>query len=80
MAAIVPKASSRVDMRRAERAIATEPLVEPLYRLLMTTLHQAGRTAEVQTVYARCRKTLLEEDGRLPSPDTMRLLNSLRSQ
>jgi ATP/maltotriose-dependent transcriptional regulator MalT/DNA-binding SARP family transcriptional activator len=63
----------------AEEATQMDSLAEPLWRLLMTTLHRAGRAADLPTVYACCRKVLIEGEGRPPSPETERVYKSLRS-
>jgi DNA-binding SARP family transcriptional activator len=63
----------------AEEATHKDPLAEPLYRLLMTALHRAGRAADLPLAYFRCRKALIEGEDRPPSPETERLYSSLWS-
>jgi len=63
----------------AEHAIETEPLSEPLYRLLMTTLRHAGRTVAAQDAYVRCCKALHQSGYGSPSQETLRVYKDIRS-
>lgn len=63
----------------AEQAIQTEPLCETLYRLLMTTLQQAGRIAASQDAYIRCCKALRQSGNGLPSQETVQMYKALHS-
>lgn len=63
----------------AERAVQMEPLSEPFYRLLMTTLKHAGRTAAAQDAYVRCCKALHESGYGPPSNETVRLYKEIDS-
>jgi ATP/maltotriose-dependent transcriptional regulator MalT/DNA-binding SARP family transcriptional activator len=64
---------------RAEHAVQTEPLSEPLYRLLMTTLQQAGRPAAAQEAYVRCCKALHQSGYGLPSRETIQVYKVIQS-
>jgi DNA-binding SARP family transcriptional activator/Flp pilus assembly protein TadD len=56
-----------------ERLIATQPLREHLYGLLMRALCQCGRRAEALSVYQKARRTLIEELGTEPEAELRRL-------
>ena len=62
------------DARRAERAarrlVRAEPLREDGHRLLMLALRDAGNGAEALVAYDRCRRTLADALGAMPSPAT----------
>jgi DNA-binding SARP family transcriptional activator len=59
-----------VAVRHAEQAVTIDPLREAGWRRLMTLHAQDGDRASALRVYERCRKTLAEELGVPPSPET----------
>ena len=63
--------------QEARDLIAREPLRESAYRLLMRALAARGNTAEILTVLARCRQTLGDVAGLVPSSETERLARDL---
>lgn len=54
----------------AAEAVAAQPLREIGYQLLIRAHSEAGNRAEALQVYDRCRRTLGEELGADPSPET----------
>ncbi|MGA2011688.1 MAG: BTAD domain-containing putative transcriptional regulator [Solirubrobacteraceae bacterium] len=54
----------------ARRLVSAEPLREEGHRLLMLALRNAGNGAEALVAYDRCRRTLAEALGAMPSPAT----------
>jgi len=54
------------------RLVATHPLHEPFYVLLMTALFRCGRRADALAVYKRARTVLAREVQVAPSPDLRR--------
>lgn len=61
----------------AERAIALDPLRESSYRLAMAAHRQAGRIGSALRTYERCRRTLADELGTVPSPPTVTAYHAL---
>lgn len=68
---------AEVAEQEARDLIAREPLRESAYRLLMRALAARGNAAEVPATLARCRQTLTELAGLVPSSDTERLAQDL---
>ena len=56
--------------RDAEELIAAEPLLESAHQLLMRAHAAAGNRGEALRAYERCRRTLVDELGVGPSPET----------
>lgn len=56
---------------------AAHPLREPFHRQLMTALHQAERTADAVAAYHSLRRTLADELGVDPAPNTQQIFRSL---
>ena len=54
------------------RLVATHPLHEPFYVLLMTALFRCGRRADALAVYKRARTVLAREVQVAPGPDLRR--------
>ncbi len=59
-----------VALRHAEQAVTIEPLREAGWRHLMSLHADNGDRASALRVFERCRKTLAEELGIHPSPET----------
>ena len=57
----------------AEAALALEPTRERAFRTAMRAHHGRGDRAAALLVYERCRRTLREELGVIPSPQTVEL-------
>ncbi|WEV25185.1 BTAD domain-containing putative transcriptional regulator [Streptomyces sp. 71268] len=68
-------ALGRVDQTVPQLAalVARHPLREPLYHLLMTALHRAGRTAEAVAAYRNCHRLLSDELGMEPTTEVQDL-------
>ncbi|WP_197536530.1 AfsR/SARP family transcriptional regulator [Microlunatus phosphovorus] len=64
--------------RFGELALALEPLREDIHRHLMTAYAINGRDDLVERQFERCRRTLLEELGADPMPETIALYSRLR--
>jgi predicted ATPase/DNA-binding SARP family transcriptional activator len=64
----------------AEEAVASEPLRERRWAVLMLALYRAGRQAEALRCYQRARQRLGEELGIEPSPQLARLENDILLQ
>lgn len=60
--------------------IASHPLRENLYSLLMVSLYRSGRAAEALKVYRSMRETLRDELGMDPSPDVMDVHHAILSR
>jgi branched-chain amino acid transport system substrate-binding protein len=56
--------------RVAEQVVELEPYRESAYRRLMQAQMAAGNRADALWVYDRCRRTLADELGAYPSPET----------
>ena len=56
--------------RHAEELILAEPLLESAHQLLMRAHAAAGNRGEALRAYERCRRTLVDELGVGPSPET----------
>lgn len=56
--------------RDAEEAVAAEPLLETAHQLLVQALAAAGNRGAALRAYERCRRTLVDELGVGPSPET----------
>ena len=63
-----------------ERAIEVDPLAEDSSRDLMQLLAAEGEVGAALAVFERCRATLAQALGVPPSPATLRLATSLRSE
>ena len=63
-----------------EQAIEVDPVAEPFYQRLIPLLLAQGRQAEAAAQFDRCRSALARSSGRLPSPDLLALVNTIRSQ
>lgn len=64
----------------ADQLLALDPLAEPAYRLAIRARRAAGDRAGAIEAFERCRRTLAEELGVDPSPETVALhLDVLRS-
>lgn len=63
--------------RLAEQIVALAPYRESAYRRLMQAHTAAGNRAEALRVYDRCRRTLADELGAYPSPETDRVYREL---
>ncbi len=72
------------DPTRAERfarvLLASSPLREDAYRLLMSALWHSGRGAEALEIYDRCRHTLDEALGARPAESTEGLFLSILAE
>jgi DNA-binding SARP family transcriptional activator len=62
----------------AERAIGHDPLREVGYRLLITAELGCGDHGAAQRAFRRCERTLRDELGVVPSPDTVAMIANLR--
>ena len=58
-----------------ERGIELDPLAEELYRRLMHCHLAQGQRAEVARVYRRCRETLSDQLGIVPTSETEALFS-----
>jgi DNA-binding SARP family transcriptional activator len=63
-----------------EAALATEPLRERLWWLLMTALYRSGRQADALRAYQRARQTLVTELGIEPGPELRELEQAVLEQ
>jgi DNA-binding SARP family transcriptional activator len=63
---------------RYETALRVDPCAEDVCRRLMTCFHRAGRQADIETAYARCRSALVDRLGIPPSAQTELLMQELR--
>jgi len=72
VAAAVCAANDEIDVavRHAEQAVAIEPLREAGWRRLMTVHAGSGDRASAVRAFERCRRTLADELGIHPSPET----------
>lgn len=61
----------------ARALVVRAPLREDGHRLLIRALHAAGNAGAALEAYDACRRTLREELGTLPSPETEALLRDL---
>jgi ATP/maltotriose-dependent transcriptional regulator MalT/DNA-binding SARP family transcriptional activator len=61
-----------------EKAVASDPDREELYRRLMEIYSSTGNRAGVERTFKRCSKYLMDEFEVDPSPDTVELHNRLR--
>lgn len=59
------------------RGLELDDLAEPFYQKILSCCHALGRTAEGFSVFARCERRLQEALGVRPSPQTLRLRDSL---
>jgi DNA-binding SARP family transcriptional activator len=66
-----------VAIAAARRLVQIDPLNEDNQRLLIVTLDTAGQHGEAKRQYRRCRKTLKEELGIDPDPETRDLAERL---
>jgi len=64
----------------AGRLLALEPLREDVHRSLMRLFVQAGRRGTALQQYEHCRRTLRQELGTRPEPETERLASDIRAQ
>ena len=62
-----------------ETGLRIDPCAEDICRRLMTIYHRAGRGADVDAAYGRCRDALADRLGIAPSPQTISLLNQFQS-
>lgn len=62
----------------ARRWVALEPLHEPAHRHLMQLYSQSGQQAAALRQYQLCARTLQEELGVAPQPETTELYESIR--
>jgi DNA-binding SARP family transcriptional activator len=60
--------------------IKLDPLHESGYRLLMRSLADGGKLAQVPAIMQRCRQALTEYASMEPSPETERLYQQLTSR
>lgn len=77
---------AQAEAGRLEEAVASarlvtelDPLGEPGYRLLMQLLARSGQRASALKQYERCREILQQELGVAPEPETVRLVDAIRS-
>jgi ATP/maltotriose-dependent transcriptional regulator MalT/DNA-binding SARP family transcriptional activator len=82
----IARQAGRCEVAEAQRAadwyeegLRVDPCAEDMSRGLMTAYHRLGRPGAVVDVYARCRAALAARLGRAPSPETDRVLRSLRA-
>jgi ATP/maltotriose-dependent transcriptional regulator MalT/DNA-binding SARP family transcriptional activator len=66
-------------IRSLERAIAVDPLAEPLYQRLIPLLTAQGRRTDAVEAYHRCRTSLARWADRDPSVETQRLFQQLQT-
>ena len=64
-------------LQAADEAVTLEPYRESGYRRVMQIHLAAGDRAEALRVYERCRRTLADELGELPAPETRAMLAEL---
>jgi DNA-binding SARP family transcriptional activator len=57
-------------LRYVERLVSDEPTFEPAYRSLMRLHRRRGDRAAALSAYERCRTTLAQEPGDVPSAET----------
>ncbi len=67
----------REALETGKELIDIDPLCEPAYRLLMTTLGHLGNTSEITRLYAVLEKRLKDNFEILPDEKTMTLKNKL---
>jgi hypothetical protein len=65
-------------IQSARRTLAQEPWQESAHRQLMVMLARSGQRHAAIAQYLTCRRTLLEEIGVYPSPETVDLFNRVR--
>jgi DNA-binding SARP family transcriptional activator len=65
-------------IQSARRTLAQEPWQELAHRQLMMMLARSGQRHAAIAQYLTCRRTLLEEIGVYPSPETVDLFNRVR--
>ena len=81
--ALIEVAAAAVDgeperaLRHARTAIELDAFLEQPYRIAMRAAARLGRTDEAMRWYERCRRTLDEELGIPPSPETSQLRREL---
>ena len=72
----------RTDGQRAadwyEEGLRVDPCAEDVCRSVMAVYHRLGRRAAALSAYGRCRSALASRLGAAPSPETERLLQTVR--
>jgi DNA-binding SARP family transcriptional activator/pimeloyl-ACP methyl ester carboxylesterase len=63
----------RAAVEHAQESVATDPLLERAYRVLIVGHYVLGDQAEALRAYARCREALAHELGVVPLPETLSL-------